>query len=334
MRKAFTMPLLASALLLGCAALLAFPLAAYAQKPPASRLILKDGSYQPVIKYEIKGDRVRYLSAERYEWEEVPYSMVDWAATQKWEKERVTTGNPDIRAADAEEAAEKAKEEALSPTVAPGLRLPFNGGVMLMDVYSGRPELIELQQSGSEVNRNTKGNILRAAINPLASARQTIELKGPHAQVQAHVAQPVIYASVGEVEPADAQTAGGPPHRDVPVSDRYRIVRLDEKKGNRIVGNIKVTLTGKVSQQQAFVPTLVEQVSGGPWYKIMPASPLATGEYAVVEMLPDNQINLYVWDFGVNPSAPENPAAWKPAPTASDQPPSKAAPTLGKRPPQ
>ncbi len=49
------------------------------------RLILKDGSFQPVVKYEIQGDNVHYLSAERYEWEDVPSSLVDWDATKKYE---------------------------------------------------------------------------------------------------------------------------------------------------------------------------------------------------------------------------------------------------------
>ncbi len=48
------------------------------------RLILKDGTYQLVRQYTLAGDRVRYLSLERGEWEEMPADLVDWDATRKW----------------------------------------------------------------------------------------------------------------------------------------------------------------------------------------------------------------------------------------------------------
>src|SRR5580700_9530045 len=48
------------------------------------RLILKDGSFQSVQKYELQGDRVHYLSSERYEWEDIPSSLIDWDATNKY----------------------------------------------------------------------------------------------------------------------------------------------------------------------------------------------------------------------------------------------------------
>ena len=47
------------------------------------KLYMKDGSYQVVSSYEIQGDRVRYFSVERAEWEEVPTSLVDFDATKR-----------------------------------------------------------------------------------------------------------------------------------------------------------------------------------------------------------------------------------------------------------
>ena len=277
----------------------------------AKRLILKDGSYQLAAKYEIKGERVRYYSSERGEWEEIPKNLIDWDATEKYEQGRLQgPPSPEAVQLDKELEAEQKAEEARSPRVAPGLRLPEDGGVFLLDTFQNQPQLDELQQSGGELNQNTKKNILRAAINPLASAKQTIELEGVRAKIQSHTTVPAIYVNVDahDATGAVATAKGEPP--PLPAAERFKIIRAEIKNGKRIAGAIKIAPYGKVKADQRFVPATVQELTGG-WIKISPKEPLTSGEYAVAEMLGNEGMNLYVWDFGVNPSAPANASAWK-----------------------
>src|SRR3981081_3614699 len=103
-------------------ALLALPSNSSAQEL-AQRLYLKDGSYQLVTKYETKGDRVRYLSAERNEWEEIPNSLIDWPATEKYEKDRAAGASvPEAVQLDKELETEPEAEAASLPQVDPRLR--------------------------------------------------------------------------------------------------------------------------------------------------------------------------------------------------------------------
>src|ERR1700732_2966039 len=264
----------------------------------AKRLILKDGSYQLATKWEVKGDRVRYLSAERNEWEEVPKSMVDWAATDKYEKERAAgKPAPEAVALDKELEAERQADEARSPHVAPGLRLPDDGGVILLDTFQTQPQLIELQQSSGELNKNMKGNILRATINPIAGSKQIIELPGLHAKIQAHVTVPAIYVNLEQQDQlAKATQIAEKTKEERRPWDRFRIVRLQANKDKRIVGDIKIAIYGKVSQEQKLVLTTASKLTGG-WVKVTPSGDLEPGEYAVIELLGKDGINLYVWDL-------------------------------------
>jgi hypothetical protein len=310
------------------------PLNAYAQEH-AKRLILKDGSYQLATKWEMQGNRVHYYSAERYSWEDVPASLVDWNATNKFNQENPRGVNPNvsaeaIREADEDEKAERAKEEAARPQVAPGLRLPDTGGVFLLDRYHNQPQLVEVVQNGGELNKQMGKNIMRSIINPIPTgSKQSIELKGTRARVQAHEVLPTIYV---DVTTSGSDEKSNQPSPELNRPDRFQIVRVQPKKASRIVSNVKISLLGKVSNQEDIVPTRAESVGSGEWVKLVPERPLAAGEYALVEMLDPKTINMFVWDFGVDPSAPANATAWTPQPVKEKPTATDASPVLSPRP--
>ncbi len=289
---------------------LILPGIAQEQSSRYKRLILKDGSYELISQYQIRGDRVRYLSSERNTWEEIPYSLIDWDVTQKFAGQ--TSRQAAEKSAEALERAanERREEEAQAPLVAPGIRLPSPDGVYLADVYQSQPELNPLVQNGADLNKNTGGNILRGVINPIAGPRQTVELKGLHARVQAHVQSPAIYFPIDPSDPStgyDSKTA----------KDHLRIVRCAEKKGNRVVVAIDIAIYGKVKQRADYAEVNVEPLSEF-WVKVTPTIPLSPGEYALVEFDGKGAMNQLVWDFGVNPSAGANPATVRSNPDRSE----------------
>lgn len=326
--------LLLSIAALALAALtIAFPIHSPAQEL-ARRLILKDGSYQSITRYEVKGDRVRYYSAEREEWEELPASLVDWPATEKFEKERAAAPTiPEAALIDKESDSDRGTGASHLPQVAPGLHLPELSGMFLLDNFKGQPQLVEVQQDEGDINRGSKASILRGAIVPIAGAKQTIELDGEHATVYAHVAVPSIYINpedeTSAPEPPPGQTASAQPSQpslDAPRAqpaqpqqpqqpivpfDRFVIVHLKVKSGKRIVGDLKRTASGKTTPEQTSVKTTIDRVNGG-WFKLTPTEDLAPGEYAIVEMKGSQGMNLYLWPFSVNPNAPANTNPWTP----------------------
>jgi len=286
------------------------------------RLILKDGNYQMVRTYEIVGDRVRYLSQERGDWEELPASLVDWDATRKWEQSHAgpyEENSPAMKEAeelDKEEQAQRADQSARMPQVAKGLELPDEDGVFVLDTFQGTPELVPL--ASSELNMHGRSHRGLTMLNPLAGARAELELDGAHAKAHLHVNDPVLYVSLDTGDPKAQLTAhaftvktngdkvASGPHGAHSSSSGFAIVHVDERRALRLVGAIHVNPLGKVTQSENVIPTRVEVMPGGHWMKVTPEQHLLIGEYALVEILSPTEINQTVWDFRVDPTLGDN----------------------------
>ncbi|HLY43559.1 MAG TPA: hypothetical protein VKR52_20265 [Terracidiphilus sp.] len=292
------------------------------------RLILKDGTYQVVRTYQIVGERVRFLSQERGEWEEMPSDLVDWDATRKWENDHAQSDDADSPAMkeaeelDKEEQAARVEEKQRMPEVAKGLELPDQSGVFVLDTFQGTPELVELDARELDLRSRTRHGL--SVLNPMAGAKEDIELPGSNAKVHLHVDDPAIYLSldVSSAEPEvghaiTVNTNGAKPvansrHGAQSAQSGFAIVKLDERRAVRLVGAIEVSPTGKVSQSENVIPANVEVLPGHHWMKLTPLAHLTIGEYALVEILSPSDINQTVWDFRVDPRLGDNPAALGP----------------------
>jgi hypothetical protein len=250
------------------------------------RLILTDGSFQTAIEWKKEGDRLKYFSAERGEWEELPVSLVDWKATDEWNSERDKSTAEEMKQVTAEEVA--ARKEAMSntPLVAPELRLPAEGGVFLLEELAGKPVLSKIDANKIQANNSTGKNMLRKSIIPIASQIQTIELKGAAAKVRVHVPLPAIYVDMDN-------------DQGVIPGDSFRIVRLERKKDLRVLAKNRSSITGAQSVTEKFLLSRAEKFSGD-WWKVIPLEDLTPGEYAIVISAPGDDGNGAVWDFGVD----------------------------------
>jgi hypothetical protein len=281
------------------------------------RLILKDGTYQLVRKYEVVGDRVRYISIERSgDWEELPLDLVDWDATRKWERdhaahpEESSDAMKEAAAIDKEEAAEREEALARRPEVAKGLELPDEDGVFALDTYEGNPELVEMLPS--ELNANTKSKHGLATLNPMAGNNASLELDGAHAKVHLHVNDPVLYLSLNAGDAAEqvvshamtvntggAKEAASRKHGAHSASSGFAMVRVDARR-------VHMSPNGTVTQDEDIIPAKVEVLPGKHWLKITPSQQLTIGEYALVEIISASDINQSVWDFRVDPQLGDN----------------------------
>lgn len=286
---------------LGLGVWLGAPRLAWAQV----KLYLKDGTYQLVKSYEVQGNRVRYYSVERSEWEELPKSLVDFEATKKAEEEEDAAEKKEL-----EEVRELEKQRFEKPQdtgleVAPGIHLPKDEGVFAFDGV----RLIPMIQSSAElVTDKKRAALLLALPGPLVKSRSLVVLSGPKAAVRLSVNQPTFF-----VQSAEGWGA------------RAELIPVKPGKESRVVEKVQSGIgAGKSGEVRAALPVERVQIAPG-IFKLRPTQALSPGEYALGELL-QQKLNLDLWDFGIesNARALQSPTPDRP-PVLSEQPPQHSA---------
>ena len=236
----------------------------------AVRLYLKDGTWHSVREYEKKGDRVRFYSTERGDWEEMPLELVDLARTEKEQADKKAEREAEAKQISAEDAAERAQREEIE-------RIPYEAGVFLA---LGGEKMHTLKQAESKVVNNKRRRVLSAISPvPMIAGKSTVEVDGSRSSWTAPGSRPEFYIRLAEEE-------------------RFAIIRLTPTKATRIVQHWDIIpVSQEIIEKTETIETFKQQLAPN-LYKIWPTKPLTPGEYAVVEYT-EGKGNIQVWDFSI-----------------------------------
>jgi len=234
------------------------------------KLYLKDGSFQLVREYRIEGDRVKYYSIDRSDWDELPADLVDLKRTEAEAGARKSAIDK-LKQADEEEkeAAREIRQEILKIPRDPGAYRLEDGKLRIFPAAEGT------------VHDSKGRNILRAISRlPVIDGKATLETPGEHAKEVVTDTSPEFFLQLSDLE-------------------NFGIVKLTPRKGVRIVERITTeALSKEIIEEHDKVEIFTQQLSENGLYKIWPQNPLPKGEYAVVEYT-EGKVNTQIWDFRI-----------------------------------
>jgi hypothetical protein len=248
--------------------------------PRGKKLVLKDGSFHLVREYKVDGERVRYYSVERSQWEEIPSDMVDWPASQQAETARKQSDATLAAKIGAEEKARTAVFVSVdaSVEVAPGVFLPDGEGIFALDGKT----VFALPQAETDIKVDKKQTMKQILIPiPIIPSRQNISLLGERAKVRSTNGQLEFYMRTKDGHTPDVVLIHARVHGGV-----RRIENLDHLFG------------GEMAQRDTLPIERWELVKGVT--RLTLSQTLAPGEYAVAEIVRGSEEDLYVWDFGID----------------------------------
>src|ERR1700674_3098448 len=277
--------------------------AGVAALPRGKKLVLKDGSFQLVRDYQRTGERVRYLSAERGDWEEIPAAMVDWDATAKAAAAEQADEDALAKKIHAQEQAQRIEtvmDVDASLQVSPGVFLPPGEGMFVIDGKSVKP----LEQVGSQIKRDKK-QYLKQVLSPIPiiPSKQNVEIPGTRARIRVTNGQAEFYLREAPPDP-DRTTPIVKSSRPGESGPEVELVRATVKGNKRQLESIK-TLFGQLEEERNTISIQRWEIAPTV-FRFTLSEPLPPGEYALAEILPDG-MNLFVWDFGVDSTTGAKP---------------------------
>ena len=261
------------------------------------KLVLKDGNFQLVRSYERNGERVRYFSLERGDWEEIPAAMVDWDATKKAEADSEKASEALVSKVHTQEEATKIEttlDVDASLQVAQGVFLPPGEGMFAIEGRSVTP----LEQVGSQMKTDKKNAVKRILTPiPIIPSKYNMEIPGARATRRINTPVPEFYLREAPYDPdKDSYVPRG--SRPGEEGPEVELVRATVKGNKRVLESLRSLFGEQVSQERNTVKIQRWEVARTV-YRFTLGEPLQPGEYALAEILPDG-MNLYVWDFGVD----------------------------------
>lgn len=265
-----------SLLLVLCLLLVAAP--ASAQKVT---LYLASGGELIVREYQVEGERVRYYSLERSQWEEIPLRIVDLEKTRSREDRKQKR----LEAMRAESRAERIAERKARTELH---YVPIEDGIYR---YIDK-EATWVTQSEVITDKSSKRGFLKIVSPiPIFPGKNTLTIHGAVSPTSFDDVRPVFFV------------------RQLSLA-RLGIVRLEPelKKDRRVVQTLLVhPQTKEIVEEQDEIKIFRQQLASGV-YRIWPVEDLEPGEYAVIDYTP-GEANLRVWDFSISPDARPQEAA-------------------------
>lgn len=236
------------------------------------KLYMKDGTVHLVKEYKVEGDRVKFYSVDRGEWEEVPSELVDLKRTETESAERKAARDEEVKLITQEDKAKRALDDEV-------LKIPQDPGVYSLEGGT----LHIFKQAESKVHTNKGRVVLKAAVPvPLIPGKATVELEQPHSLNLSKAARPELYIQLDKEE--HFALIKLTPHHEVRIAERVSIMPVVKES------------VEEVDEVQIFKKQMTE--SG--LFKFWPQEPLKPGEYAVIQYTP-GKMDPQIWDFAYKP---------------------------------